>query len=77
MSSETSSVIASLIVEGELVRDWYQYEADDLAIDGRQLQELLEALPVVDVKQEHSQSRHVIRETTNYGRVRLTIEVLR
>ena len=69
------------VVEGELVRDWFEYENDDFEIDGRRLQELLdEALPVV-VKQEHYQpnpasTRHVVRETTNYGRVRLTIEVL-
>lgn len=67
----------SYSLEGELVRDWMEFEYDDLEIDGQGVMRfVLETLGpgrVEDVGAEIATGYH---EKTHLGRVRLTIEVL-
>lgn len=58
-------------LEGQLVRDWWEYENDDLEIDGKDFTRfLLDTVPNLEVWDGNTRSR------TYFGRVRVTVEVL-
>lgn len=62
----------SYSLEGELVRDVWDYEFDDLMIDGRDLASWITSS--VGPGRQEDETRTTRK--THYGRVRLTLEVL-
>lgn len=76
--SDRSDVI---VIEGELVHDWWEFEADQVSVDGQPMDDIIAVLPVADKTEREFQAnarstRHVVERKLSYGRVRLTIERL-
>jgi len=61
----------SYVIEGELVRDVWDYEYDDLMIGGADLKAWIDQ----QLGGRVEEASHTTRKT-HYGRVRLTLEVL-
>jgi hypothetical protein len=68
----------SYSLEGELVRDWCEYEYDDLSVDGQDVMRfVLDNLGPGRTKNVGCVSGYEdIQQETHFGRVRLTLEVL-
>ena len=66
-----------LVLEGELVEVWVQYEGGWWELDGKDLIELLEPLAHRAASPEDRRRLNIYADGANlYGRVRITIERL-